>query len=131
MLHSAELNDVLPFKLVRCIRALSITGERRNYPELTVAALDLLHIMNSRLKERISKMGDVGCRKAWIESWLSLIQVTSDAAESKYPVSNYVSMWDLSLHSFISSNAPWSTFILIFFKEYSQKGRRNVGLVYA
>jgi len=88
MLHSAELKDVLPFRLVRCIRALSITGERRNYPELTAAAMDLLLMMNTRLQDRLSNTGDAGRRKAWIESWLSLVQVTSDAAESKYAVSN-------------------------------------------
>jgi len=87
MLHSTELKDVVPFRLVRCIRALSITGERRNYPELTVAAMDLLLMMNTRLKDRISNSGDSMRRKSWIESWLSLVQVTSDAAESKYSVS--------------------------------------------
>jgi hypothetical protein len=89
ILHSTELREVLPFRLVRCIRALIIGGERQNYPELSLAALDLLLIMNSRMKERISMIedGNVGHGKIWIDSWLSLIHITSEAAESKYPVS--------------------------------------------
>jgi hypothetical protein len=41
------------------------------------------------MKERISMIedGNVGHGKIWIDSWLSLIHITSEAAESKYPVS--------------------------------------------
>jgi len=55
MLHSNELKDKIPFRIVWSIRALIVGGEMQNCPKLIVASLDLLSLLHTRLQSLISK----------------------------------------------------------------------------
>lgn len=50
MLHAVELKDCLPFGVVRAIRSIVEAGERAQCPKLSIAGLDLLQVLHSRME---------------------------------------------------------------------------------
>lgn len=100
ILHTAELQDVVPFRVVGAVRALIVAGEKRNCPKLSFAGLDLLHLLHTRLEffvgevsrkiqnGRMKEKTDDGESEDWNNCWLPLLEGMAEAAEhSRYPVS--------------------------------------------
>ena len=111
ILHAAELKGVVPFEVVVTVRALIRGGERQNCPKLSVAGLDLLLLLHSRLESLItgcamrnstemrkdSFRGGVGGGESDKEAkdrqevlatcWLPILEGMAEAAgKSRYPV---------------------------------------------
>jgi hypothetical protein len=92
MLHAVELRDVVPFSVSHSIRALIKGGERANLPKLSIAALDLLLALHTRVESVIPQGGDAGQEgrdiSFWTTWWLPVLEGMSEAAEDHFPVSN-------------------------------------------
>ena len=50
MLHAEELKDIVPYDVVKSIRSLVEAGERGHCPKLSVAGLDLLQLIHTRME---------------------------------------------------------------------------------
>jgi len=55
ILNSEDLSNIVPFEIVYCIQALVAAGERQNCPKLSIAGLDLLLLLHSRLQPPVSE----------------------------------------------------------------------------
>ena len=89
MLRSNELRDVVPFRIVHCIRTLIKGGERNNCPKLSIAGLDLLSLLHARLQALISRSCDNRNEDDvvfWANCWLSIVEGMAEASDSRYPV---------------------------------------------
>ena len=71
-------------------------GERQNCPKLSIAGLDLLLVLHTRLQSLLSQPnnstpGDsnVPDLNFWISCWLPIIEGISDASTSRYSVSEH------------------------------------------
>jgi len=88
MLRSNELRDVVPLRIVHCIRTLIGGGETNNCPKLSIAGLDLLSLLHARMQALIShfsenkKDDDV---LFWATYWLSIVEGMAEASNSRYP----------------------------------------------
>uniref|UniRef100_A0A7S2EHJ5 SEC7 domain-containing protein n=1 Tax=Ditylum brightwellii TaxID=49249 RepID=A0A7S2EHJ5_9STRA len=98
MLHAAELKDVVPFKVVGGVRALIAGGERGNCPKLSIAGLDLLLVLHTRLEPLIAHAAaeektnaetenayGKGSTEVFVNCWLPVLKGMATAAElSRY-----------------------------------------------
>ena len=50
MLHAEELKDIVPYGVVKSIRSLVEAGERGHCPKLSIAGLDLLQLIHTRME---------------------------------------------------------------------------------
>ena len=93
MLRSNELRDIVPFRIVHCIRTLISSGERNNCPKLSIAGLDLLSLLHARLQALISRSSENKKDDDvlfWATCWMSIVEGMSDASNSQYPVSEMI-----------------------------------------
>jgi len=92
MLRSNELRDVVPFRIVHCIRTLIKGGERNNCPKLSIAGLDLLSLLHARLQALISRSSENRNEDDvvfWANCWLSIVEGMAEASNSRYPVCSF------------------------------------------
>ena len=78
-------------------RSLITGGERQNCPKLSIAGLDLLLVLHTRLQSLISQptkqssstgnSANLSDSKFWISCWRPIIEGMADAANSRYSVS--------------------------------------------
>lgn len=90
MLRSPELRDVVPFRIVHCIRTLIKGGEEKRCPKLSVAGLDLLSLLHARLQSLIARSSENKNEEDvifWANCWYSIVEGMANASDSKYPVS--------------------------------------------
>jgi len=85
ILHSPELSDVVPFTVIHSVRVLINGGERQNCPKLSLAGLDLLQLLYTRLhslakKVELEKLGET----IWSACWHPLLEGMADASDSRY-----------------------------------------------
>lgn len=90
ILHAPELKDSIPFFAVRSIRAVIIAGERARFPKLSIAGLDLLHILHCYLGDRadVSDKTDgkveantVATDAVWAECWIPVLEAIAEAGK--------------------------------------------------
>ena len=53
MLHAEELKDIVPYGVVKSIRSLVEAGERGHCPKLSIAGLDLLQLIHTRMESLV------------------------------------------------------------------------------
>merc|ERR1712038_1582923 len=113
ILHSTELRDVIPFRIVHCVRSLISGGERQNCPKLSLAGLDLLLLLLTRLhlianRENIHSFCLKTGESIWSACWLPLIEGMAEVSDSKFSVVRHhsISMLRDSLIDKYSDDAP-------------------------
>jgi Sec7 domain len=96
MLNSVELGNRLPWTIIDSIRTLIVAGETRRYPQLSIAALDLLSILHEK---KLATLGDVDPDSLevndpfWSSFWRKIVETIAEAAEKS---SDWVSVFDNS-----------------------------------
>ena len=101
MLNSTELVDIVPFTIAGCIRALIMEGERLRCPKLSIAGLDLLLLLYTRVQSLISQSllenrNDMDRDKCvsikdgsfWVTCWLPVLEGMAEASDCRYSVSH-------------------------------------------
>lgn len=97
ILHAVELKNVLQVdqwpQIVKSVRCLVEAGERGHCPKLSIAGLDLLQVLHSRMESITATpskpQGSLSC-------WMPLLEAISEPAEkSRNGVSLFVSCWGL------------------------------------
>ena len=80
ILHSVELRDIVPFDIIHSVRGLIAGGEQQNCPKLSLAGLDLLLVLLTRLHlmTKTNKVDD-----SW---WLPLIEGIAESSDSRFPI---------------------------------------------
>ncbi len=85
ILHSVELRDVVPPEIVHSVRALISGGERKKCPKLSLAGLDLLLVLLTRLplstEVEVESEADANL---WSTNWLNIIEGMAEASDSKF-----------------------------------------------
>ena len=94
LLHSEILKNVVPLKVVHCIRALISGGEKQQCPKLSIAGLDLLLLLHTRLQRPTPcailnlESSDTGVPKFGDDNklnfWVPVLQGISEAGESNF-----------------------------------------------
>jgi len=91
LLHSPDLKDAVPFDVVNVIQAIITSGDDKACPQLSVAALDLLLVLHSRLGVLMINssvrpdVNDGDC--FWLKYWLPVLNCMSDVVEhSKFDI---------------------------------------------
>jgi len=92
LLHSEILTNVVPLKVVYCIRALISGGEKQNCPKLSIAGLDLLLLLHTRLQrpssDKAAKAKHFKTNKSIsndntrLKFWVPVLQGIAEAGES-------------------------------------------------
>jgi hypothetical protein len=84
ILSTGELDNKVPFSVVGCVRTLVRAGESRKYPQLSIAALDLLNVLHEK---RIAAM-ELGATSQpsasdafWTTCWRKVVEGMAEAAE--------------------------------------------------
>ena len=82
ILHAVELKDSLPIdqwpQIVRSVRCLVEAGERGHCPKLSIAGLDLLGVLHTRMESMVSK-GDES--QHLLNCWRPLLEAIHEPAE--------------------------------------------------
>ncbi|KAL7470817.1 hypothetical protein ACHAXS_011093 [Conticribra weissflogii] len=90
MLHAVELKDCVPFGVVRSIRSIVEAGERAQCPKLSIAGLDLLQVLHSRMESLAvfqsaatnnPVRSDDSHGKYLLECWLPTLEAIGEPAE--------------------------------------------------
>ena len=92
LLNAAEIQQFIPCDIVACLRTLVAAGDTRNYPQLSVASLDLLQLLHQKklpsLEDGIAKR-DEFCTSCWRR----IVESMAEAAEHpKFSVSTVESI---------------------------------------
>ncbi len=86
MLHAEELKDVVPYGVVKSIRSLVEAGERGHCPKLSIAGLDLLQLIHTRMESLVLQKES----ERLLHCWNPTIDAVAEPAEkSRNGVSTY------------------------------------------
>ncbi len=83
VLHSNELKNIVPFDIVHTVRALISGGERQNCPKLSLAGLDLLLVLLTRLYLKKDSDNFTGT-KISNTYWVSILEGIAESSDSKF-----------------------------------------------
>ncbi len=95
LLNVSEAKSRIPSDIGDSIYSLVITGDRRNYAKLSIAGLDLLHVLSNSIEAAASAQEN----DVWKNNWLPVIENVASASRlSPNPVSlkNVLSCRDFS-----------------------------------
>jgi len=85
MLHSKELKETVPMRILDCIFTLIDSGETGYCAKLMVAGLDLLNVMHSRLESPILQNDEDSDPDIWCNHWLKILKgISKTANESSF-----------------------------------------------
>jgi hypothetical protein len=100
LINTAELDGVLPCSVVESVRLLAAAGHSRRYPQLSIASLDLLHVLHEKKIALIDKDSLPDTTPAfdafWSGCWMKIVEGMAEAAEkssdsvSKLPIGHEV-----------------------------------------
>ena len=77
MLHAEEMKDVVPYGVVKSIRSLVEAGERGHCPKLSIAGLDLLQLLHTRMESLVlQKEGE-----RLLHCWNPTVDAVAEPAE--------------------------------------------------
>jgi hypothetical protein len=85
MLNVSEVKASVPPSVVQCIRTLVTTGEYRNCPKLSIAGLDLLHVLNNQIESTATASDEVDEETKdliWKSSWRPVLESMAEASQS-------------------------------------------------
>jgi len=80
ILHSPELKDTVPYECVKAIRCLVEAGERASAPKLSVAGLDLLQVLHTKMELLATKEDPDRLLKCWLPT---LTAISEPAEKSR------------------------------------------------
>jgi len=84
ILHAVELKDSLQAyrwpQIVRSVRSLVEAGERGHCPKLSIAGLDLLHVLHTRM-ETLAAKGDSAESQHLLSCWVPILEAICEPAE--------------------------------------------------
>jgi hypothetical protein len=86
LLNSSETKDQVPSVVGACIQMLVVTGDRRNCSKLSIAGLDLLQVLSSRIEttaietENSGMFNDDSRLHYWKSNWIPVIESVSTAS---------------------------------------------------
>lgn len=98
LLHAKELKNVVPLNIVDCIVALVESGENGYCAKLSVAGLDLLYVLHSRLEPLLGEGITM-----WWACWFKILRGLADAARDSTFMVSFCS--DTSFISWLSIHA--------------------------
>lgn len=81
ILNTKELEGLLPCSIADTLRALVSAGEKRKYPQLCIATLDLLGILHEKKIASIHERGPTDSQQFWISCWRKIVEGFADASE--------------------------------------------------
>jgi hypothetical protein len=81
ILNTKELEKKVPYYVADSIRILVSAGERRNYPQLSIATLDLLGIFFEKKIAFIDGMSAADATKFWASCWRKIVEGFAEASE--------------------------------------------------
>ena len=84
LLHTQELHNKVPCSVVDSLRALTYAGGTRNYPQLSIAALDLLHVLHDKKisSAQSQEWSDAAAMDAfWSTCWRKIVEGIAECAE--------------------------------------------------
>ena len=79
MLHSPDLNNSVPFEIVYSIKILILCGDKRSYSQLTIASLDLLLVLHSRLGAQMTNQQHT---HDLLKFWVPVLECMKEASIS-------------------------------------------------
>eukprot|EP00577_Skeletonema_sp_RCC1716_P009469 CAMPEP_0113433698 /NCGR_PEP_ID=MMETSP0013_2-20120614/35079_1 /TAXON_ID=2843 ORGANISM="Skeletonema costatum, Strain 1716" /NCGR_SAMPLE_ID=MMETSP0013_2 /ASSEMBLY_ACC=CAM_ASM_000158 /LENGTH=676 /DNA_ID=CAMNT_0000323419 /DNA_START=70 /DNA_END=2097 /DNA_ORIENTATION=+ /assembly_acc=CAM_ASM_000158 len=77
MLHAEELKDIVPYGVVKSIRSLVEAGERGHCPKLSIAGLDLLQLIHTRMETLVIQKES----ELLLHCWNPTIDAVAEPAE--------------------------------------------------
>lgn len=77
MLHAEELKDIVPYGVVTSIRSLVEAGERGHCPKLSIAGLDLLQLIHTRMETLVIKKES----ELLLHCWNPTVDAVAEPAE--------------------------------------------------
>ena len=96
MLNAPELEDSVPLEIVVGVSALIRGGEKQNCPKISVAGLDLLSLLHTRVESLIiaaeqETESNEPIDVSWVQYWMPLLHGMAGAAgTSRYAVSYFM-----------------------------------------
>jgi hypothetical protein len=108
LLNTSDLDAKTPVGVLESLRLLIATGDLRSYPQLCIATLDLIHLLNEKKTESMKSDTNELTGKMWHASWRRIVEAIAEAAERpRYSVSWSIPCLQESL--VINSHRPFST----------------------
>jgi hypothetical protein len=107
ILNAAELDSLVPCSIVESVRLLAAAGHSRHYPQLSIASLDLLHVLHEKKMGQVD--GDITPETAafdafWSGCWMKIVEGMAEAAEkSSDSVSNLYTVQVIGIISILRS----------------------------
>lgn len=106
IINAEELAAKVPCSIVESVRFLAAAGQNRKYPQLSIASLDLLHVLHEKQIARIDpnlSPDAVASDPFWGSCWRKIVEGMAEAAEKS---SDSVSKLTVSAYPL---SPPWST----------------------
>jgi len=85
ILNSEDISNAVPFEVVHGVREIISAGERQNCPKLSIAGLDLLLILHSKLQPLTSESSPHNKNDCLFSNWNPVVEGMTKASESRYP----------------------------------------------
>ncbi len=87
LLNVSEVKDFVPPSTVKCIRTIVATGEVRHCPKLSLAGVDLIHVLCNVVEASAINIyrgsdSDEGKALFWKKSWLPILESMAEACDS-------------------------------------------------
>jgi hypothetical protein len=81
LLNTSELDAKTPVGILESLRLLIAAGDLRNYPQLCIAALDLIHLLHEKKIETMKNDTSESTEQMWLASWRRIVEAVAEAAE--------------------------------------------------
>jgi len=97
LLNTSDLDVKTPIGVLDSLRILVAAGDLRNYPQLCIAALDLIYLLLEKKTETMKNDTSESTSKMWQASWRRIVEAVAEAAERpRFSVSTCITLsWRL------------------------------------
>ena len=93
IIHSVELREVVPLEIINSVKSLVSGGEKQHCPKLSLAGLDLLLVLHTRLHVLSTNNSDSDeTGRVFNTLWMSIIEGIAEASDSQYTSTRQHSM---------------------------------------
>lgn len=84
MLNTDELVGKVPYSVIDSLRVLARVGERRQYAQLSIAALDLFHMFLEKRIAVVERGGAPDAEIFWTACWRKVVEGIAEVAEQSH-----------------------------------------------
>lgn len=81
LLNTSDLDAKTPVGVLESLRLLIAAGDLRNYPQLCIAALDLIHLLHEKKTDTMKHDTNESTSMMWQASWRRIVEAVAEAAE--------------------------------------------------